>query len=127
MKTNLPKWIIPRLRSMSRFWPEKNEALNNAKVKLQIGFYKNGNPEYKTLFKCHYCEQLFDRTDIQVDHINPIVSVEGFKDWSAYIEALFCPANELQILCKEDHQAKSFLENQLRREIKKNNAKTRKD
>lgn len=119
MKTNLKKWIIPRLRSMSRFWPEKNDALNNAKVKVQIGFYKNGNAEYKTLFKCTQCEENYDRTEVQVDHVMPIVNVEGFTNWEDYINNLFCDSSKLQILCKACHFLKSQAENEERRKNKK--------
>lgn len=115
----LEQWLIPRLRSMSRFWPEKNIALNNAKTKVQVGFYKNGNPEYKTLFKCAKCEELFDRTEVQIDHISPIVSVDGFENWETYITNLFCDSNKLQILCEADHFLKSQAENEERRKNKK--------
>jgi hypothetical protein len=107
---DLKKWLIPQLRKISKFWPEKHEVLNEAKVKVQIGVYKNGNPEYKTLIKCNGCKELFERNEIDIDHINPVISTTGFEDWDTYITQLFCPSSGLQILCKKCHLSKSTFE-----------------
>lgn len=103
-------WLIKHLRRISSMWPAKNEAVNRAKVKVQIGFYKNGNPEFKTLITCNICKDNFDRTEIDVDHIYPIVNLDGFSDWNTYIERLFCNVNELQVLCKPCHYLKTQAE-----------------
>lgn len=116
---NLEQWLIPRLRNISRYWPEKNFALNAAKVKVHIGFYKNGNPEYKVMVKCACCELLYVVEDIQMDHIKPIVSMDGFKDWNEYIPALLCYRDLWQALCKPCHYIKTQAENEERRKNKK--------
>lgn len=112
-------WLIPQLRRISSMWPEKNVAVSKAREKVVIGFYKNGNPEYKTMFRCYLCKELFDRVEIQVDHIIPVSSIDGFKDWNTYIDRLFCSAENLAVCCKNCHYLKSQQENEERKKNKK--------
>jgi len=43
-----------------------------------------------------------------VDHIKPVVDpAVGFTTWDDYIERMFCEADNLQVLCKACHDAKS--------------------
>lgn len=116
---SLKQWLVPHLRNISRLWPNKNEVANAAKERVHIGFYKNGNPEYKVMLKCAMCKDLFDRSEIDIDHIIPVANAEGFKDWNAYIPALFCDISGLQALCKPCHLVKSFAEGDDRRNNKK--------
>lgn len=118
-KVNLKTWLVPKLRNISRMWPEKNACVQAAKVQVQIGFYKNGNPEYKMLFKCAQCEELYDRQNVHVDHKDPIVGIDGFNDWNEFLAKMFCEIDKLQVLCIDCHKAKSFLEVQLRKEQRK--------
>lgn len=64
------------------------------------------------------CDELYDRTEIDVDHIIPVANIDGFKDWESYITALFCPAEGLQCLCKSCHFIKTQDEGQDRRKKK---------
>jgi 5-methylcytosine-specific restriction endonuclease McrA len=41
---------------------------------------------------------------VHVDHIEPIGDLES---WDSYIEKLFCPASNLQVLCKDCHDKKT--------------------
>ncbi len=115
----LKQWLIPKLRKISSHWPNKNKCLANAREKIIVGEYKNGNPIYKSMYRCAGCEDLFDSSEVQVDHISPIVNLEGFKDWNTYIPDLFCEIDNLQILCKCCHISKSNVESSIRREKKK--------
>ena len=112
-------WVIKHLRRISGMWPAKNEAINRAKVKVHIGFYKNGKPEYKTMIQCYLCNELYDRTEIQVDHIVPVVNLDGFTDWNTYIPQLFCNVDNLGAACKGCHYIKTQAENEERRLIRK--------
>lgn len=62
-----------------------------------------------------------------VDHIDPVVPVEGFQNdavWAMTIILRVFPGAEfLQYLCKECHQAKTNIENAERRRIKKERIK----
>lgn len=116
----LEQWLIPQLRGIYRYWPAKNAALDAAKVKVHIGFYKNGNPEYKTMMKCYICEQTYDRSEIQVDHIVPVVDIKTTKiDWNEFVYGLFCDQSNLGVCCKSCHYIKTQAENQERRKHKK--------
>lgn len=42
--------------------------------------------------------------DIHVDHIEPVGS---YYDWNEFVDRLFCPAENLQVLCKECHKGKT--------------------
>ena len=115
----LKQWLVPKLRNISSHWPNKNLALSLAKEKVLVGEYKNGNPMYKVMFRCYICDDLFDRMDVQVDHIESVISIHGFEDWNVYIESLFCPADNLGCICKPCHQEKTNLERLERKNFKK--------
>lgn len=54
-----------------------------------------------------------------IDHIESVVPVTGFDNWQAYVDRLFCSAENLQVLCKEPcHKEKSLKENAERRAFK---------
>ena len=60
--------------------------------------------------------------EVQIDHREPVGEV---YDWNVVIEKLFCPASNLQVLCKSCHNKKTALERSLaalaRKEKKENN------
>lgn len=60
-------------------------------------------------YRCAKCKILTSKP--QVDHISP---VGKFLDWNMYIERLFCPIENLQVLCWDCHKVKTFkdLENE---------------
>jgi len=55
-------------------------------------------------YTCALCKGVHRRKYIQVDHIVP---VGKFISFDLYIERLFCPAKELQVLCVECHKNKT--------------------
>ena len=65
---------------------------------------------------------LVEKGKVVVDHINPVIPIEGFPnktwDWNIYIERMFCDTNNLQVLCKECHDGKTKLEKQMRKKNK---------
>lgn len=98
-------WVIPALRARSRFWPPINECRNRAKVKVEDGFFKNGNPKYKIMYKCEKCGAIVDK--IQVDHKREVGSFVQHGSWDKYIAALFCEIDNLQSLCENCHLEKT--------------------
>lgn len=112
--------LIPVIRNVHRFWEGKKEAKNAAKVKVEIGKFKNGNPKFKNHFKCASCEQLFLEEDVQVDHIDPVIDIDlGWQGWDVFIERMFVSADKYQILCKPCHDIKSEFEKEYRKDKKK--------
>ena len=106
--------ILKTLRSATVKWSVKNEILKECKVKVKIGYFKNGNRKYKTMFKCCQCDGLYEK--VQVDHI---VEVGQFKgDFDCYIRRLFCAKDNLQPLCKVCHDEKTAAYSELRADIR---------
>ena len=101
-------FITSVLRAGSRKWPPKYETLNEAFVGKKIN--KASGREAKH-YKCAKCKKAFPSSQVQVDHIEPVVSTEdGFKSWDEYIERLFCEKENLQTLCKGCHAKKTLKE-----------------
>lgn len=66
-------------------------------------------------YKCACCTEEFTLKEIEVDHIEPVIPETGFNTWDEFIERLFCPAENLQVLCKTCHKKKSKEENNKRK------------
>lgn len=107
-------FLVHRLRRLSRWWPEKNIARNNAKIVTLVGNHKNGNPKTKVLYQCNICSKLVEKSQGNIDHINPVVGMDGFETWDEFINTLFCNASNLQHLCLPCHSQKSSLEQEER-------------
>lgn len=98
-------FIVSVLRAGSRKWPPKYQVLNEAKTEKKV------NTKTKRLaqhFQCAACNCDVPSTQIQVDHIEPVVSVtSGFTSWDDFIERLYCEKTNLQVLCKPCHALKT--------------------
>lgn len=86
---NRKSLIISALRKIWLWSEERKEALRLAKAK------KN--------YRCNKCKKLFPKKEVQVDHIEEI---GAFINWDTYMERLFCPISNLQVLCKPCHKGK---------------------
>lgn len=103
-KGRYDSFVTSCLRGGFRRWAPKYNALNKAKV----GIKTNKLTKRKAMhYKCAVCNKVFPRTGVQVDHIIPIGKVET---WDGFIERLFCDSDNLQVLCKSDHKAKTQAE-----------------
>lgn len=98
---------IITLRRASYRWIFRYQALNKAKVKVDIGYFNNGRIKSILKFKCNKCKELFSRKEVQADHIKEIAGENGFTDWNHYIPALLCEIDSYQILCKQCHKEKT--------------------
>jgi len=109
----LRSFLTGVLRSGYRRWPPKYQALKKALVGRKINL-KTGRMGYH--YQCNSCKQEFPTKEVQVDHINPIVDPnKGFVSWDEVINRLFCPVEELQVLCSECHSIKTKSENIIRK------------
>ena len=59
---------------------------------------------YQAEYQCASCGGWWIKRDIQVDHILPAGNMD---DMNAFISRLFCEADNLQVLCKGCHGAKT--------------------
>jgi len=72
-------------------------------------------------FPCVECKDIHMGTNIQVDHIEPVVPLNipaKHACMNTLIDRLFCNKSNLQILIKECHKIKSKEENAIRKEWK---------
>lgn len=102
----LDRYFTAFCRKAFRWYPVRRE--------VKYGEEKNGK------ISCQKCGNYFQDSEIQVDHVMPVGSLEG-RDWNAYRERMFCAKDNLQRLCKKDHYSKSAKENKERRKCKKPN------
>lgn len=108
--------IISQLRLLARQWRPKQMARKAVVVKVPNGVYKNGNTKFISKYPCVHCGDLFLANETDVDHIDPVVSVEhGFVDFNTFIDRLYVEVDKYQILCKPCHKVKSKAENAERR------------
>lgn len=103
-------FIVSVLRAGSRRWPPKYETLNEAKTEKKKNTKTNRVAQH---YLCAACGVDFPNTQVQVDHISPVVDVKtGFTTWDNYIDRLFCGKDNLQVLCKTCHAIKTKEEKQ---------------
>lgn len=107
----LKKFLIYRIRRMTLHWIGRTLALDKARVE-------------RGLYRCYICnEAKFGRKDIEVDHIVPIVGMNGFTNWDDYIKKAFIPPSQFGIACKGCHSAKTEVESQVRKMNRKERKK----
>ena len=123
------QWTLARFRSfiMSALrgakWPPKYQALRQAYVKTGV------NPatgRMCKLHKCAICGNLFPQKDMAVDHIHPVIPIDGFDcegflgyNWEQVLRRLFVESDGLQAVCKPCHNLKTSDERKLRKISKK--------
>lgn len=101
-------FIISALRAYMKRFPPKWKALKAAMVGKKVNKRSGRLAEH---YLCASCGGFFVARDVQVDHIDPVVSPEeGFQDWWTYMNRLYCEAENLQVLCKPCHKVKTNLE-----------------
>lgn len=114
-KPILKHWLVNKLRRISYSWPARQQAIKNARTERGI-------------YKCAICEGSFGPKEIQLDHVVPVVDEEsGFIDFNTYIDRLFCGVDGFQCLCKPCHSTKTFFEQEIRKQVKKENKKEEED
>jgi len=112
------QWTLARFRSfiMSALrgakWPPKYQALRDAYAKTEV------NPSTGRMCKLHECSQcgnLFPQKDMAVDHIEPVIPIDGFDcegflgyNWDQVLRRLFVETEGLQALCKPCHKLKTI-------------------
>lgn len=110
-------FIKSALRTASVRWPPRYQCLHDA-------FSHQGvNPatgRQAKLYKCCKCEGLFPQANIEINHIVPVVPVEGFDSWDNLIERLFCEKDKLEAVCKTCHKLITAGENKQRKDNKNN-------
>lgn len=106
-KFNKKGWITSSLRRMSYRWPPRSAALSAARVE-------------RGMYRCNTCQNIFPKSEIKLDHIEPVVSVkDGFTTWDDFINRLLCDQDGYQCLCDQCHDMKTMVEDELRAQYNK--------
>ena len=117
-EARLRSFVMSGLRRMTSRWGPKYSVLNKAFVEDQI------NPKTKRkrkMYRCAITEDLFPATEMQVDHIEPIVPLTwGMKSrWNELLPRFFCSKENLQAVSKAAHKIKTQKENEKRNSKKR--------
>lgn len=110
LKRSRESFLFQGLRKLWRMWPPRSEAMRSARVA-------------PATYQCVKCKRDYPfrvgERNLAVDHIEPVIPVTGFTNWDDYINRLFCPVENLQVLCKECHAAKTKVEAGQRAAVRK--------
>lgn len=106
---HLDKKVQQRImRAMRTLWFQtfRNKVLSQSAVR-DFPLTKKGVPSKRAVIKgytCASCKDYFMKNYVQVDHK---ISVHTGKTLLERIELLWCPIEDLQVLCKGCHQDKT--------------------
>jgi hypothetical protein len=105
-----PNKLLDMIRSsLRKTWMSSPQKL----AYLEMTRIPDMNPATRTkwLWRCEICGGLFKLDEINVDHINGNHSFTKLSDFENYAENILnVPLTGLQILCVEDHETKTYLE-----------------
>lgn len=102
----------------SRYSEERKQALKYVRSEsLYVKLDGTEGTRILAHFKCAHCLELHPAKNVQVDHKTPIGKQPpwpptGDGSWDRYIAKVFCKQDNLQVLCKPCHKAKSKQEKQ---------------
>lgn len=105
-------FIKSALRSASQRWPPRWDVLNEAKQGKKINRSTGRLAEH---YKCNLCKGSFPAKEIEVNHIVPVVPVEGFSTWDEVIKRMYCEKPGLEVVCKPCHKNITKGENEQRK------------
>lgn len=103
--------------------PIRSKILSKAR-KEKVRKKKDGSISKRpnVVYLCNICKKYHKLSDIQVDHIKPVIPLNRpalSMSFDEIAERLFCSEDNLQVLCKKCHKKKSKEENNIRKELKK--------
>lgn len=96
-------FVMQSLRRATYRWPFGHMAM------------KRQNRGYG-LYECQICHECRGPKEMNKDHIEPVIPVTGFKSWDEVIDRMFVKSDQYQILCVRDHEAKTAVENIIRKQ-----------
>jgi 5-methylcytosine-specific restriction endonuclease McrA len=95
-------FIRSALRQKSRWWKPIAECKQAARRP-----YKGPNKRLKYEYQCNVCKNYFPDKQVNVDHVIPAGQLNSYEDLPEFVRKLFCEADNLQVLCKKCHDAKT--------------------
>lgn len=104
-EAKVKSFITSALRAAFRRWPPKQACINKAYVETKVNEKSGRQAKH---YRCEKCLGLFPRTQVQADHIEPIVNPEtGFEDWNTWIRRGFVGEEGFQCMCLTCHKIKT--------------------
>ena len=107
-------FVKSALRSASSRWPPKYESLKEAFIDKRTN-KKTGR--LSKHYRCASCREIFPTSEVQVDHIDPVIPLTGFSTWDEVVDRIFCEREGFQVLCKACHNIKTQQERTIRKEL----------
>ena len=105
-KKKKPKYNVnSQIRSAIRRTFSRSPMVQDVlkKVRKETPRYKKDGELAKrpnVRYQCAICKKWFKSTEVAVDHIDPVISIEdGFIDWNTFVDRLFCDSSNLQVVC----------------------------
>lgn len=129
----LSAYMKNAVRRLSYRFPSRSEAWKAVRIPRPDNW---PNKRVQWVAPCVACHKLFEQSDTQCDHIEPIIPVSGWplapqsvlyeispedKDMNVLVYRTFVAASKLQIMCKICHKLKSKEENGKRKAIRDEN------
>ncbi len=114
-KARYNSFIKSALRAASNKWPVKFDALKAAYVETKLNKITGRQSKH---YRCAICCGIYPSSDIQIDHIAPVIPPSGFISWDSVIERMFCELDGYQALCSDCHDAKTKGEMMARKECR---------
>ena len=108
-------FVKSALRSASQRWPPKQSCLSEACTGTKVNIKTGRMAKH---YKCNQCDGEFPAKDVEVNHIIPVVPIEGFDNWDNVIKRLFCEKSGLEVVCKPCHKLITKEENATRKTSK---------
>lgn len=104
LQKELKRFLVPKLRSASYRWKFRSDAIKAAR-------------KSRGIYTCNICKCDMKNGEFLADHKDPVVPFAGWngKDWTQYIERMFCDSKGFQIICKPCHDVKTETEIQIRK------------
>ncbi len=125
-RPNRKTWLVSQLRRLSLRWPPRAKVMKAARRELPRKLKKDGTPYKRPNFEyqCNVCKGWFRSSEVEVDHIKPVVDIKegSFTEeefYAMFITGLFSYEDNLQVICKSCHQEKTQKERDLRNKVKK--------
>lgn len=110
-------FVMNVLRRGTYRWPGRFNSLKKAH-------------KARNAYECNSCKEIFKKKEINLDHKDPVIPVEGTEDFNVIIDRMYAEEGGWQVLCKPCHKTKTEAENEqrvvIKQEKKKSTKKSRK-
>lgn len=103
-------WLRGQFRKIWMDFIPKNEFISEKcfKVGADEKALYGLHPRTKNAGKCVFCNQIFGKSKLQVDHKIPAGSMLCYGDAPDYLLNLLCSKSNMQLTCKPCHDIKTY-------------------